>query len=226
MSSLSLTQQQKLQVKLSPAQIQMIRLLEIPVAELQERIDEELQKNPMLEEAVETENDENLNEEEIYANEIEKEEYENPLQNEDFNYEDYVQDDEIPDYKTTINNASADDEHREVPLVESVSLSEYLESQIYLTSMDERECHIAKFIVGNIDDDGYLRRSVENLIDDLAFRESLVVSEEEMHKIIRQIQQFDPPGVGATTLQECLLIQLQQMPQTPMIVLSKKIIAN
>ncbi len=226
MSSLSLTQQQKLQVKLSPAQIQMIRLLEIPVAELQERIDEELQKNPMLEEAAETENDENLNEEEIYANEIEKEEYENPLQNEDFNYEDYVQDDEIPDYKTTINNASADDERREVPLVESVSLSEYLESQIYLTSMDERECHIAKFIVGNIDDDGYLRRSVENLIDDLAFRESLVVSEEEMHKIIRQIQQFDPPGVGATTLQECLLIQLQQMPQTPMIVLSKKIIAN
>lgn len=210
MNSLSLQQQMKLQQKLSPAQIQVIRLLEVPGCELSQRVNEELQENPALEEIPETE----TVREDDYATSDSEEDYRNPLQNDDFNYDDYVQDDETPDYRSS--NHTEDEALSEIPISAGTSFGEYLKSQIYLTKMDKPDRHIAKFIVGNIDEDGYLRRSAEELSDDIAFREGLEVTPEKIASIVLQIQAFDPPGVGAKDLQECLLIQLRQKPHTPM----------
>lgn len=218
-TSFSLIQQQKLQAKLSPAQIQVMRLLELPSCELQARINEELQDNPALEEG------HNENEDTDYQEtENQDEEYQNPLQNEDFNYDDYVQDDDTGDNVSTSNNRTVEGPQEDIPFSVGTSFSEYLKSQIYLTKMDKPDRHIAKFVVGNIDDDGYLRRNAEELADDLSFKEGLTVSDEKMQDIIRQIQKFDPPGVGAHNLQECLLLQLQQKEQTEAVVMAQTIL--
>ena len=244
--ALSLTQKQTLQTKLSPQQIQIVRLLEIPSMELQRRINEELQENPALDEgkypeAIRAEAEQKRSEdydgegygnddyedneekeldgddlEELYPSEVvvegkdydKDEDYSNPLDNPDFNYDDYVTDDETPDYKTRLTNYSDPQDTMDSSFTGSPSLIEHLKSQVYLTKMTKPERHIAKFVVGNIDEDGYLRRTAEELEDDLAFRESLIVPHEQMLDIIEQIKQFDPAGVGAYDLKECLLLQL------------------
>ena len=215
-TSLSLTQQQRQQLKLSPAQIQVMRMLELPACELQACINEELQKNPALEEGLEM-NDE------MDFNELDHTEdtYENPLQNDDFNYDDYVQDDDIHEMSSATSRG-----HEEIPFSMGTSFSEYLKSQIYLTKMDKPDRHIAKFVVGNIDDDGYLRRTVEELVDDLSFREGLLVEDAKMQEIVAQIKEFDPIGVGAYDLQECLLLQLNHKEQTPAVELARTIIQH
>lgn len=215
-TSLSLTQQQRQQLKLSPAQIQVMRMLELPACELQACINEELQKNPALEEGLEM-NDE------MDFNELDHTEdtYENPLQNDDFNYDDYVQDDDVHEVSSATSRG-----HEEIPFSMGTSFSEYLKSQIYLTKMDKPDRHIAKFVVGNIDDDGYLRRTVEELVDDLSFREGLLVEDAKMQEIVAQIKEFDPIGVGAYDLQECLLLQLNHKEQTPAVELAKTIIQH
>ena len=217
-TSLTLTQQQKLQTKLSPAQIQVMRMLELPACELQARINEELQENPALEEGTDKiqEND--------YQEDSTTDEYQNPLQNDDFNYDDYVQDDDISE--RTYNNRSQESVREDIPFSVGMSFGEHLKGQIYLTKMDKPDRHIAKFVVGNIDESGYLRRTAEELVDDLSFQEGLVVSDEKMRYIIAQIQQFDPPGVGAYDLQECLLLQLQQQVQTPNVQLATTILTQ
>lgn len=217
-TSFSLQQQQKLQAKLSPAQIQVMRLLELPSCELQARINEELQDNPALEEG----RDENA--EEYQDTEQQDEEFENPLQNDDFNYDDYVQDDDYADSLLASQGRAESTPQEDIPFSVGTSFSEYLKSQIYLTKMDKPDRHVAKFVVGNIDDDGYLRRTPEELVDDLTFREGLTIPDEKMREIVEQIKQFDPPGVGAYDLQECLLIQLRQKEQTPAVVLAEKIL--
>lgn len=212
MSSLSLTQQQRLQTKLSPSQIQEIRLLELPACDLQQRINEELQENPALEEGRDPEElQEERFEEDLYG---EDEEYKNPLQTEDFNYDDYVNDDETPDYMFRQSNYSPDDDQEESVMSSSTSLLEHLKSQIYLTKMDKPQRHIAKWVIGNIDDDGFLRRTTEQLVDDIAFQEGIIVSEEEMADIVAQIKRFDPPGIASADLQECLLAQLEDQPES------------
>lgn len=217
-TSFSLQQQQKLQAKLSPAQIQVMRLLELPSCELQARINEELQDNPALEEG----RDENADE--YQDTEPQDEEYENPLKNDDFDYDDYVQDDDYADSMPASQGRAESTPQEDIPFSVGTSFSEYLKSQIYLTKMDKPDRHVAKFVVGNIDDDGYLRRTPEELVDDLTFREGLTVSDDKMREIVAQIKQFDPPGVGAYDLQECLLIQLRQKEQTPAVVLAEKIL--
>ena len=219
-TSLTLTQQQKLQTKLSPAQIQVMRMLELPACELQARINEELQENPALEEGVDkTQDTTDFQEQDFH------DEYQNPLQNDEFNYDDYVQDDDITD--RSYNSSSSQETAREdIPFSVGVSFGEYLKSQIYLTKMDKPDRHIAKFVVGNIDENGYLRRTAEELVDDLSFQEGIVVSDEKMQSIIAQIQQFDPPGVAAYDLQDCLLIQLQQKDSTPNIALAITILTQ
>lgn len=214
----SLQQQQKLQAKLSPAQIQVMRLLELPSCELQARINEELQDNPALEEG----RDENADD--YQDTEPQDEEYENPLKNEDFDYDDYVQDDDYADTQPASQGRAESTPQEDIPFSVGTSFSEYLKSQIYLTKMDKPDRHVAKFVVGNIDDDGYLRRTPEELVDDLTFREGLTVTDDKMREIVAQIKQFDPPGVGAYDLQECLLIQLRQKEQTPTVVLAEKIL--
>lgn len=258
--ALSLTQKQTLQTKLSPQQIQIIRLLEIPGVELQRRINEELQENPALDEGKDPEalraeaeqkrsenydgeeyegeeydgkeysednNEDTVNredlEEALYPSEIvvdgsqydKDDDYANPLDNPDFNYDAYVSDDETPEYKTRLTSNAAVQDTMDSSVAGSPSLVEHLKSQVYLTNMTKPERHIAKFVVGNIDEDGYLRRTAEELEDDLAFRESLIVPHEQMVSIIEQIKQFDPPGVGAYDLKECLLLQLAQREPSP-----------
>ena len=215
-TSLSLSQQLKQQLKLSPAQIQAMRLLEVPACELQACINEELQKNPALEEGQE------LNPDTENSDILQQEEYENPLQNEDFDYREYVDDDDTHDTSLQISGRTHDD----IPFSMGTSFAEYLKSQIYLTKMDKPDRHIAKFVVGNIDEDGYLRRTVEELVDDLSFREGLVVPDEKMADIVAQIKQFDPVGVAAYDVQECLVIQLQRKTQTAAVKLAIKILQN
>lgn len=217
-TSLSLSQQLKQQLKLSPAQIQAMRMLELPACELQACINEELQKNPALEEGQDP-----FAEVEIGDTDLQEDNYSNPLKNEDFDYDAYVQDDDIHESSTPTVGGRA---HEDIPFSMGTSFAEYLKSQIYLTKMDKPDRHIAKFVVGNIDDDGYLRRSVEELVDDLSFREGLQITDEKMHEIVEQVKQFDPVGVGAYDLQECLLIQLQRKTPTPAIELAITILQH
>ena len=219
MASLTLTQQQKLQTKLSPAQIQVMRMLELPACELQARINEELQENPALEEGLDK-----TQETTDYQEQDFNDEYQNPLQNPDFDYEIYVQDDEP--VERIYNTPSQETAREDIPFSVGMSFGEYLKSQIYLTKMDKPDRHIAKFVVGNIDENGYLRRTAEELVDDLSFQEGIVVTDEKMQSIIAEIQQFDPPGVAAYDLQDCLLIQLRQKEPTASVVLAIKILTQ
>ena len=216
--------------KLSPTQIQVIRMLELPSIELSKRINEELQENPALEEGRLEENEtENYTDEygeygDEFGNEFDGDHSSNPLQNEDFNYEQYVSDDETPSYMLNSHNNPIDQDRREVPIIGGSSLIEELKSQIYLTKMDKPQRHIAKWVLGNIDDDGYLRRTTEQLVDDLMFQEQLQITDQEMENIVQQIKQFDPPGIASADLRECLMTQLKRKPQTESVQLAYTIL--
>ena len=220
--------------KLSPTQIQVIRMLEIPSIELNQRINEELQENPALEEGkdelVEAEriNDpEEFDENYMPEDGFDEGRQRDPLQNEDFNYEQYVSDDETPSYMLHQPYSPADEDRREVPIIGGSSLIEELKAQVYLTKMTKPQRHIAKWVLGNIDDDGYLRRTTEQLVDDLMFQEQITVTDAEMEDIVRQIKEFDPPGIASANLQECLLKQLEvKEPQTDAIRLAHTILAE
>ena len=218
--------------KLSPTQIQVIRMLELPSIELSQRINEELQDNPALEEGRDPMDDVRMDDSTIdeegympddgYTDGRERD----PLQNEDFNYEQYVSDDETPSYMLHQQYGPAEDDRREVPIIGGSSLIEELKSQIYLTKMTKPQRHIAKWVLGNIDDDGYLRRTTEQLVDDLMFQEQLTVTDAEMEDIVQQIKQFDPPGIASFDLQECLLTQLERKPQTETVQLAHTILSH
>ena len=233
MQSIGLNQTLTQTTKLSPTQIQVIRMLELPSIELGKRITEELQENPALEEGRDEEEErmKGLENDEFDDNYMPEDGYEDgrqrdPLQNDDFNYEQYVSDDETPSYMLRQQYNPVDEDRREVPIIGGSSLIEELKSQIYLTSMTKEERHIAKWVLGNIDDDGYLRRTTEQLVDDLMFQEQLSVTDEQMEQIVRQIKAFDPPGIASANLQECLLTQLQRKQQTESVQLAYTILKN
>lgn len=195
--------QQKLQQKLSPQQIQLIRLLELPAIELEERIKHELEDNPALEEGKEIADDfERTNDEgvdDISTNETET----------DLSLGDYMSEDDIPDYK--LREISEKTERKEdIPFSVSQSLNEYLLQQLGLRDLQEKEVKIAEYIIGNIDDDGYLRRDLSAIADDLVFQAGQDVNEKEIEEVLTIIQDFDPAGVAARNLQECLLLQLNR----------------
>jgi RNA polymerase sigma-54 factor len=202
--------QQKLLQKLSPQQIQLMKLLQVPTANLEERIKEELEENPALEvdeeKAEEFEEKEEFNAEEEYEKEPDgsNDEYEN------IDISEYVRegDDDIADYKLRDDNYPDADEDRVIPHKIQTSFYEVLLDQLGLLNLDEKEKRIAEQIVGSIDEDGYLRRETNAIVDDLAFRQNIISNAEEVESIIKKIQQFDPPGVAARDLQECLLLQL------------------
>lgn len=216
MQTIGLNQTLTQTTKLSPTQIQVIRMLELPSIELSKRINEELQENPALEEghdeAAMPEANENYDayEEGYIADDgYDDGRQRDPLQNEDFNYEQYVSDDETPSYMLRQQYSPSDEDRREVPIIGGSSLIEELKAQVYLTGMTKPQRHIAKWVLGNIDDDGYLRRTIEQLVDDLMFQEQLSITDDEMRDIVQQIKQFDPPGIASSNLQECLLRQLE-----------------
>ena len=236
MQTVGLNQNLVQTMKLSPTQIQVIRMLELPSIELGQRINEELQENPALEEGreerLEDERVRGLEEDEFDENYMPDDGYDDgrqrdPLQNEDFNYEQYVSDDETPSYMLHQQYSAPDEDRREVPIIGGSSLIEELKAQIYLTKMTKPQRHIAKWVLGNIDDDGYLRRTTEQLVDDLSFQEQISITDEEMADIVQQIKQFDPPGIASANLQECLLKQLEvKNPQTEAVQLAHTIIAD
>lgn len=200
-----LSLQQKLLQKLSPQQIQVIKLLEIPALQLEQRIKKELEENPVLE----VEDDSAYGEEESENPELRTDE---DKDNEEFSVEDYMPEDEIPGYKLQTNNYSPDDKQMEIPFSVGDTFHEFLQEQAGMDSLNDHQQMLAEYIIGNIDEDGYLRRDLPSISDDLAFHLNMNVSEEELAKILEVIQGFDPPGVGARTLQECLLLQLNRRP--------------
>ncbi len=198
-----LSLQQKLLQKLSPQQIQVIKLLEIPTMQLEQRIKKELEENPVLE--LESDNpssaDEQLDDSRDNNSDVD---------NEEFSMDDYYEDDEIPTYKLNVNNYSKDDKYIDVPFSVGTSFHEFLNEQLGLADLDDEEQQLAEYIIGNIDDDGYLRRDLMAISDDLAFNMNLDVPEEKLEKILLAIQEFDPPGIAARDLRECLLLQLNR----------------
>ena len=191
--------QQKLLQKLSPQQIQMIKLLEIPAIQLEQRIKKEMEENPVLEEGAG---------EDLYEDQEETKEETAGEQQDEFSLEDYMQDDEIPSYRLNTQNYSADEKREEIPFTMGSSFKEQLKSQLGLRKLTEEQEVLAEYILGNIDDDGYLRRELEAISDDLAFSVGLEASYEILHEVLMIIQEFDPAGVGARNLQECLLLQI------------------
>ena len=204
--------QQKLLQKLSPQQIQLMKLLQVPTANLEERIKEELEENPALEQSEEG-FDENFGEE-MKDEFADKEDYEETSSDEEvyenIDISDYVSegDDDVADYKMRDENYGDQEEKATMPYKIETSFYEILEAQLGMLNLEEKEYKIAEQIIGSIDEDGYLRRETTAIVDDLAFRQNIFTTEEEVEALIKRIQQFDPPGVAARSLQECLLLQL------------------
>ncbi|MBS1919664.1 MAG: RNA polymerase factor sigma-54 [Bacteroidetes bacterium] len=215
--SLSQNLQQKLLQKLSPQQIQLMKLLQVPTANLEERIKEELEENPALE-LDEEKHDENADElkDEFSDTGEEEDSYDEADGSEDeyenIDISEYVQegDDDVADYKLKDDNYPEEDDKKELPYKNETGLYETLQNQLGLLKLDSKEQKIAEHIIGSIDEDGYLRRETSAIVDDLAFRQNISATEEEVESIIRRIQHFDPAGIGARNLQECLLLQLQR----------------
>jgi RNA polymerase sigma-54 factor len=211
--------QQKLLHQLSPQQIQMIKLLEVPAMQMEQRIKKELEENPALEEGPE--------DEEVHNDEQEEDQFEEKDKDqEEFTIDDYIDDDDIPEYRLQIKNYSKDDEKRmEIPFSAGSSFHEHLESQLILRELTEKQKILGEYILGNIDEDGYLRRELINIVDDLAFLQNINTSEEELNEVLTVIQYLEPAGVGARTLRECLLLQIAKRDQSiPEIRLSNKIL--
>lgn len=203
--------QQKLLQKLSPQQIQFIKLLQVPTVALDARIKEELEENPALEDMSLA----NLNEPKEEYPDTDPEEKdstdEKNKEEEEFNIEEYLQDDDNHSYTSFANYRNEDDEDRkEMPIAVQSSFFEGLKNQLNLLDLSERDFLIGQQIIGSLDDDGYLRRSLSSMVDDLAFSQNIMVSEEEIEAVLDRIQQFEPPGIAARDLQECLLIQLRK----------------
>jgi RNA polymerase sigma-54 factor len=213
--------QQKLLQKLSPQQIQMIKLLEVPAMQLEQRIKKELEENPALEEGSEEEDVQGSDEDEIS---VEQEEHEQ----DEFSLDDYLNDEDIPDYRLQANNTSRDEERREeIPFSAGSSFHESLISQFNLRASTEREQILGEYIIGNIDDDGYLRREVDNMVDDLAFLQNITTDTEELYKVLDVIHDLEPPGVGARDLRECLLLQIERKDQSsPSVALAVAVIRD
>ncbi len=194
--------EQKLLQKLSPQQIQLIKLLEVPVMELEQRIMKEIEENPVLEEGI---SEDPYDSELESNNEDEKEtEYE-----EEFSVDDYIEDDEIPTYKLTSNNYAAEKDSMDGTYSESSSFREHMLVQLNLLNLTKEEQSIAEYIIGNIDDTGYLRRELESIVNDMVFSQNIFIEDKTAEKVLRIIQKFDPPGIGARNLQECLLLQIR-----------------
>jgi len=210
--------QLKLSQKLSPQQIQLMKLIQLPVQELEQRLSREIEENPALE--VGKENDENILNEDSEDFKDEKE-YE-----EEINVEDYLSDDDIPDYKLKSNNYSADDEQKDIPFVSGISFNEFVKTQLQTFTFSDSDLEIAYFLVGSIDQTGYIRRDLMDIVDDLAFTLGIYSDKKSVENILQTIHLLDPPGVGARNLQECLSIQLKRKKSSQSVDTAIKIIDN
>lgn len=211
----------KLSQKLSPQQIQLMKLIQLPTQAFEQRLKQEMEENPALEGGKE-----------------EKNEYEDDLETDDYQEEDpgtesieteidvdeYLSDDEVPSYRLQANNYSADDEEKHVPYASGTSFTQFLKTQLSTLRLNDSEKEIAEFLVGSVDDSGYIRRSVQDIVDDLAFTQNIYTDEQTVEKVLKYVQELDPAGVGARSLQECLLIQLDRKEPTKEVSLAAEII--
>lgn len=211
--------QQKLLQKLSPQQIQFIKLLQVPTVSLDTRIKEELEDNPALEDLSLA----NMNEpaEEYPDRDPDEDNFNSDDTQEsmdEFNVDDYLQDDSLNDYGSKYDqNGDDDDDRKEIPIAIQSSFFESLQAQLDLVPLSDKDFRIGQQLIGSLDDDGYLRRPISSLIDDLAFSQNVFAEDEEVLEMLKVIQSFDPAGVGARDLQECLLIQLRKREQSPVV---------
>ncbi len=199
----------KLSQKLSPQQIQLMKLIQLPTQAFEQRLKQELEENPALEGGKE-DNQEDLDSDFDNTDDFD----DNESNTEDINIDEYLSDDEVPDYRTQVNNYSSDDEEKTMPYAAGTSFTQHLKSQLntYRLSDDERD--IAEFLVGSVDESGYIRRELSDITDDLAFTQNVYTTEESIEKVLKIVHQLDPAGVGARNLQECLSIQLHRKEKT------------
>ncbi|PHQ61097.1 MAG: RNA polymerase sigma-54 factor [Maribacter sp.] len=206
----------KLSQKLSPQQIQLMKLIQLPTQAFEQRLKQEMEENPALEGGKE-ESDTVENEfDEVYEDDSDNE----SINTDDINIDDYLSDDEIPDYRTKANNYSSDDEVKSIPYAAGISFNQYLLNQLNTTYLSKEEWEIAEFLVGSIDESGYIRRPLPDIMDDLAFTQNIYTEEKIIEKILKLVQELDPPGVAARSLEECLLIQLKRKKTGPSIELA------
>lgn len=208
MTTLNTRQIQKLIQKLSPQQIQMIKLLELPTMQLEQRIKQEIEENPVLEDIQDLPDATSDGE---------------PSR---LNLEDYIKREETPSYRLYVNNYSKDDKHQTIPLSDGLSYIEYLEEQLSYRELTSKEKTIGQYIIGTLDSDGYLRREILSISDDIAFSMGIDASENEILKVLEIIQEFEPYGTGARTLQEALLLQLRHRVQSSDVKLAIRILEN
>ncbi|ADY29655.1 MULTISPECIES: RNA polymerase factor sigma-54 [Cellulophaga] len=208
----------KLSQKLSPQQIQLMKLIQLPTQAFEQRLKQELEENPALEsgkEEAETIEDEY---DDLYDNDTEK------IEAEDINIDEYLSDDEIPDYRTQANNYSADDDEKSIPYAAGTSFHQHLMTQLNTVYLDDKDWAIAEFLIGSVDESGYIRRPITDIMDDLAFTQNVFAEEADIIKVLNLVQELDPPGVAARSLEECLIIQLSRKEQTPAIELAIQIL--
>ena len=200
----------KLSQKLSPQQIQLMKLIQLPTQAFEQRLKQELEENPALEsgkdEQIDLDDTFENNPEEDFGNEI--------IDAQDINVDDYLSDDEVPEYRLQSNNYSADDDDKTVPYASGTSFHQFLLNQLNTFRLNDDEREIAEFLVGSIDESGYLRRLLTDIMDDLAFTQNIYTDEQNIERILKLVHELDPPGVGARNLQECLLIQLLRKKET------------
>lgn len=208
--------QLKLAQKLSPQQIQLMKLIQLPTLDFEQRLQNELEENPALESGKEENTEDTYDQEYEDNNDV--------IDTQDIDIDAYLSDDEIPSYRLNTNNYSADDEDKSTPISGGISFHETLQLQIGSLILTEEERTIAEFIVGSIDESGYLRRALEDLIDDLAFTQGIIVEIETVEAVLKKVQSIDPAGVGARDLQECLALQLERKETTLSIIVARKII--
>ena len=212
----------KLSQKLSPQQIQLMKLIQLPTQAFEQRLKQELEENPALESGkAETSDslDDNYDE---YGDTGEGE----TIAAEDINIDDYLSDDEVPDYRTQTSNYSADDDEKSIPYASGISFNQYLLNQLNTVNLNDDEWAIAEFLVGSIDESGYIRRPLPDIMDDLAFTQNIYVEEDVISEVLKVVQALDPPGVGARSLDECLILQLKRKEKTPALELAIAILSK
>ena len=196
----------KLSQKLSPQQIQLMKLIQLPTQAFEQRLKQELEENPALESG-KTEND---SLEDAYDDNYDDTGDSESISADDINIDDYLSDDEIPDYRTHTNNYSADDDEKSIPYAAGISFNQYLINQLNTVYLTDEEWAIAEFLVGSVDESGYIRRPLSDIMDDLAFTQNIYTEEAVIEEVLEKVQELDPPGVAARSLDECLILQLKR----------------
>ncbi|PKD20688.1 RNA polymerase sigma-54 factor [Salegentibacter salinarum] len=213
----------KLSQKLSPQQIQLMKLIQLPTQAFEQRIKQELEENPALEDGKVETKDEYEEYEDDYSDREREDEGTESIEAE-IDVDEYLSDDEVPSYRLQANNYSADDDEKSVPYASGTSFTQYLTTQLSTLRFDETEEQIAAFLVGSVDESGYLRRELQDVVDDLAFTQNIYTDEAAVEKVLKKVQELDPAGVGARSLQECLLIQLKRKEPTKGVELAEDIL--